>query len=159
MDKYYAGIGARETPIWAINLITSLSSKLQADGYVLRSGGAEGADKAFARFVDNKIIFRPEHATIESLAHAEKFHPNWPELNNYVKKLHARNSQIILGENLDSPVKFAVCWTTNGKVIGGTGQAIRVCEYHDIPVFNLADHETLQRFKDYLGIEPTESLL
>jgi len=159
MEKYYAGIGARDTPLWAINLITAISSKLQIDGYILRSGGADGADTAFARSVEHKEIFRPEHAIPESLVHAERFHPNWYELPNYVKKLHARNSQIILGKNLDSPVKFAICWTKNGKAVGGTGQAIRVCEYYNISVFNIADSETLHRFKSYLGIKPIESIL
>lgn len=159
MEKYYAGIGARQTPIWATNIMNALAIKLEQDGFILRSGGAEGADSAFERGAKTKQIFRPEHATPDSIIHAEQFHPNWDGLNDYVKRLHARNSQIILGEDLNSPVKFAICWTKDGRIVGGTGQAIKVCKHHGIPVFNIAVPETLERFKNYLGIEPTESLL
>jgi hypothetical protein len=159
MSKYYAGIGARKTPQWALNIMSSLGKRLENDGYCLRSGGAEGADTSFAMNVSIKEIYRPEDATIASLAHASEYHPNWYELNTYVQKLHARNSQILLGMNLDKPVDFVVCWTKNGMAVGGTGQAIRVSLDKNIPVFNLADHETLQRMKNYLGIVKTESLL
>ena len=159
MEKYYAGIGSRETPVWATNIMNALARKLESDGYILRSGGAEGADLAFERGTETKEIFRPHHATTDALVLAEEFHPRWFELNDYVKRLHARNCQIILGENLDSPVKFTVCWTKNGATLGGTGQAIRLCEHYKIPVFNIAIPETLTRFKKYLGIEPMESLL
>jgi len=159
MSKFYAGIGARETPTWAINLMVSLSEKLEKDGYTLRSGGASGADSAFERGATKKEIFRPKNATLDSLLLASEFHPRWDELNDYVKKLHARNCQIILGQYLDSPVKFAVCWTKNGEAIGGTGQAIRLCNHYNIPIFNIALQETLDRFKTYLNIKPMESLL
>jgi len=159
MTKYYAGIGARATPRWVMDIMISLGIKLESDGYILRSGGAEGADSAFADRVNIKEIFRPQQATPKSLIHAERFHPNWHELKDYVKKLHARNSQIILGENLSHAVQFVICWTPNGATVGGTGQAIRVCNYYNIPVFNLADPNTLQRFKTYLDIEPPKDLL
>lgn len=159
MEKYYAGIGARETPVWAINIMVALAKKLESDGYILRSGGASGADSAFERGATKKEIFRPNHATSDALLLAEEFHPRWDELNDYVKRLHARNCQIILGEYLDTPVNFVICWTKNGEIIGGTGQAIRLCNHYNIPVFNIAKHDTLDRFKKYLHITPTESLL
>ena len=159
MNKYFAGIGARATPQWVIDIMISIGIKLELDGYILRSGGANGADSAFADRVVVKEIFRPEHANPASLVHAERFHPHWGGLKSYVKKLHARNSQIILGENLSNAVQFVICWTPNGATVGGTGQAIRVCNYYNIPVFNLADSDTLERFKAYLGIEKPKDLL
>lgn len=43
----------------------------------------------------------------------------------------------MLGDNLTSPSKFLVCWTTNGQDVGGTRTAIVVAKMHSIPVFNL----------------------
>ena len=76
-------------------------------------------------------------ATKESMLHAAKFHPAWNKLNLIAKKLHGRNSMIIMGEKLDNPVDFVLCYTTDGKASGGTGQGIRIANYYNIPVFNL----------------------
>ena len=43
----------------------------------------------------------------------------------------------VLGEDLQTPTSFIVCWTKDGKASGGTGQALRVAKKYDIPVFNL----------------------
>jgi hypothetical protein len=48
---------------------------------------------------------------------------------------------IILGKNLDEPVKFVVCWTPGGKVVGGTGVAIQIAHKNNIPVINLFKDE------------------
>ena len=44
---YYAGIGSRSTPSSILSIMTILGKTLAQNGYILRSGGAEGADKAF----------------------------------------------------------------------------------------------------------------
>lgn len=51
MTKYYAGIGSRNTPDHIQNIMTRLATKLEQEGWILRSGGAEGADSAFERGV------------------------------------------------------------------------------------------------------------
>jgi len=43
----YAGVGSRETPPEMLKKMTAISKKLAAQGYVLQSGGAIGADMAF----------------------------------------------------------------------------------------------------------------
>ena len=58
-----------------------------------------------------------------------------------VMKLHARNYLII------NKVNFIVCWTPNGKVTGGTGQAIRMAASMGIKVYNLGNPNTLKAFK------------
>ena len=55
-----------------------------------------------------------------------------------MRKLHARNVAILLGESGQAPVAAAVCWTEGGRVEGGTGMAIRVARGHGIPVLNTA---------------------
>lgn len=44
---YYTGIGSRETPEEVLSLFTIVGEFLAKKGYILRSGGAKGADKAF----------------------------------------------------------------------------------------------------------------
>lgn len=142
MTMYYAGIGSRTTPQDVCNLMTRLAVSLEAKGYKLRSGGADGADKAFERGVRdtaNKEIFRPKDATIEAIQLASEVHPAWHHCNDYARRLHGRNSQIILGRNLDVPVKFVICWTPKGNEVGGTALGMRLATKRGITVYNLAD--------------------
>lgn len=66
----------------------------------------------------------------------------------------------ILGKNLDKPVEFVVCWTKNGKDIGGTGAAIRCALDHGIPVYNLFNESEKAAFQAMLtGMEMMKKLL
>jgi hypothetical protein len=58
-----------------------------------------------------------------------------------------RNSFQVLGPDLQSPVSFVVCWTTGGKISGGTGQALRIAKDLSIPIFNLYDKDCLHKIK------------
>ena len=135
--KYYSGIGSRVTPANILANMTEHAKRLEYEGYVLRSGGATGADTAFADGCTDKVIYRPTQATTAALDLASKYHPNWKACNDYVRRLHARNAFIILGEDLDEPSEFVMCWTPEGKVVGGTGLALRICEDYGIEVINL----------------------
>ena len=42
----YAGIGSRETPTRVCEVFTEIASWLAGNGYILRSGHAQGADQA-----------------------------------------------------------------------------------------------------------------
>jgi hypothetical protein len=138
----YAGIGSRSTPSDILSVMQRLASWLGARQFVLRSGGAVGADSAFALGASgfSSEIFRPEHVSPDDAAHvlAASFHPVWPTLGAYVKALHARNGLIVLGSDLASPVSFVVCWTPSGSGSGGTGQALRIARSRSIPIFDLA---------------------
>lgn len=156
MSIYYAGIGSRRrTPLFIQDMMSSVASKLETKDYILRSGGATGADRAFEAGIqyDGKVIFRPKHATNAAINLAANFHPYWDECNVITRKLHGRNSMIILGADLNSPVKFVICYTPDGKASGGTGLGIRMAESFDIPVFNLFHSETRERFDKFLEIK------
>src|SRR5688572_22112427 len=97
MTKYYAGIGSTQTPADIQEVMTILAKKL-SEQYVLRSGGAQGADTAFAKGAGIKAeIFTADDAHGESIEMAKAYHPAWNMCNPYVKKLMGRNSMIILG--------------------------------------------------------------
>jgi len=145
----YAGIGSRNTPPYILNVIRKAAAYLATSGYTLRSGGADGADLAFEAGCNlvngRKEIFYPDHATEESIHHASKFHPSWNSCTSYAKKLHGRNSMIILGKDLLTPVSFVLCWTPMGKDIGGTSQSIRIARSLGIKVLNLGIDQDLNR--------------
>ncbi len=154
-DCAYAGIGSRKTPQNILFQMTEISEQLDRCGWTLRSGGAKGADTAFEDGSNKKQIFLATDEILdEAFEISSKYHPTWGGLPPYVKKLHARNAQQILGKNLDCCVKFVVCWTPDGaekqttKETGGTGQAIRIANAYNVPVFNLANEGRLEQIKD-----------
>jgi len=70
-----------------------------------------------------------------------------------VQAMMTRNVYQVLGEDLKTPVSFVVCWTptgdTKGIAPGGTGQAMRIAQASNIPVFNIeneSDRQTLIRY-------------
>ena len=145
MPKYYAGIGARNTPDPILSKMENFAKALNDLGYHLRSGGAKGADSAFERATPYtcREIFTEKDATPESIQLTKYYHPNWKACNELMKRFHGRNLMIILGKNLRTPVDFVVCYTWNGKESGGTGQALRIAYGNKITIYNLfhEDHE------------------
>lgn len=146
--KYYAGIGARETPTELRPQMHIIAQDLERRGYILRSGGSIGADTFFEEKVTAKDIFLPWKnfegnkspiygVNEAALNMASKHHPNFEKLSTPAKALIARNCYQILGSELDTPVDFVVCWTKNSKAIGGTGFTIKLAQSLKIPVFNL----------------------
>ena len=146
----YAGIGSRSTPQWCLDQMANWGLYLEGIGYILRSGGANGADSAFELNVPpaHKEIYLPwmgfNGSTSDLIAPsanamevAAEFHPNWAACSKVARLFHARNSHQILGEHLDDPVKFVICWTPGGEITGGTGQALRIAQAYDIPIINL----------------------
>lgn len=139
--KTYAGIGSRSTPESKQKIMTHLASILEKLGYHLNTGDADGADDAFKKGIKNsknytefKPIGRIPDVAFEI---AEQFHPAYDILSIYVKKLMARNSQIILGELCDEQVRFVVCWTPKGRQVGGTSQGMRIAKAYGIKVYNI----------------------
>jgi hypothetical protein len=153
--KVYAGIGSRRrTPEDILKLMTQTATKLELSGYILRSGHAQGADQAFEVGVtlkENKEIYTPKDATFEAIKLAAQYHPYWDRCDDIVRKLHGRNSMIILGKNLKEPVNFVICFTPDGKNSGGTGIALNIAEGHNIPVFNLYFKTIRKRIENFVG--------
>lgn len=159
---YYAGIGSRETPDDVLKSFIRIAKYLAKEGYILRSGGAGGADLAFENGCDveggKKEIYLPWRCFNGSYSSlilsnpkafdiAAKYHPYWHNLKDGAKKLQARNSHQVLGKNLETPSSFIICWTKGGKDIGGTAQAIRIARDNDIKVFNAGAYDTVLEFE------------
>jgi len=161
MLGYYAGIGSRETPDYIQDKMTELASKLEEAGWKLRSGGAKGADQAFEKGVQSflhKKIFGPnDNIPKAAFDIARIFHPIFDQLSPHVKRLMARNSQIVLGEQCDRYSIFVCCWTPKGEITGGTGQGLRIAKACNIPIYNLYFEEDLkklvrERIEPYINI-------
>ena len=112
-------------------------------------GGAKGADEAFKEGAGElKEILRPKDVTKEAIELARSFHPAWHNCNNYVRELHGRNAQIILGKGLITPVKFVISWTIGGKNIGGTKLGMDIAKANGIDVFNVYNIDELKGFEE-----------
>lgn len=142
----YTGIGSRNSPTNILKRFKQIADQLGEWGYTLRSGGANGADSAFEDGCGNypKEIYLPWMSfngngsklyklSKEAYDMAEKYHPSWDRLTPGAQKLHTRNCYQVLGQDLRTPSKFIVCWTS---ARGGTTQALRIAEDYGIPVFN-----------------------
>ena len=176
MNRSYAGIGARATPRDIQDVMTAVARKLEAEDWLLRSGGAAGADQAFERGVTNPAamqIFLPNErpfqghipgqrphwinyqsmpGAAQAMATVNQFHPTPQRLTDpYHRHLHARNAMQVLGPALNDPSKFIVAWTPGGQIKGGTGQALRLAQAYGIPVRNLGNPQTLRNVLHWLG--------
>lgn len=151
---FYTGIGSRETPLDMSLYIGKVVRYLNKNGLILRSGGADGADKFFEQHLDKiknnngKEIYLPwknfngnksnlYNLTDDGYQLAEKYHPRFNYLSDSVKKLMVRNCYQVLGYDLNTPSKMIICWTKDGKDVGGTSQAIRIGRDYNIPIINL----------------------
>jgi hypothetical protein len=151
---HYAGIGSRQTPVEVLPRMTAIAQLLAMRGFVLRSGGARGADTAFETGAGNnrlRWIALNAERNPAWFNHARKYHPKWKTLDRTAQQLHARNSAIMLNDGLDDPVKFVACWTPDAAIRGGTGQALRIAADYSIPVFNLCDDSAEAALWQFVG--------
>jgi hypothetical protein len=164
----YTGIGSRATPANVLVIMTDLARMLGADDWILRSGGAEGADEAFEDGVESCMdmeIYLPfksfnnrcsvnvgYYCPEVSLANkyiAANIHPAWDRCSSAARAMMYRNTHQILGGDLTVLTDMVICWTPEGAVTGGTGQALRLAEYYEVPVLNLG----LAKIKQYTADE------
>lgn len=162
---YYAGIGSRETPKEVLQCFGDIARYLAKNNFILRSGGANGADHWFEKGCDlkngEKEIYLPWSRfngsnsnlvlnDLKAYEIAKKFYPYWNNLKDGTKKLQARNSYQVLGYDLNTPSDFIICYTKNGKGQGGTGQAIRIAKYYNIKIFDCGGYKNISNFKEDL---------
>lgn len=171
---YYAGIGSRSTPSEVQLTMTRLAEALNYEGWMLRSGGADGADTAFEmgiQFPHNHQVFLPSKyfngrhsddigmydasalpSFSEALKTVDKYHPAPSRLSAFARKLMARNAMQILGPDLQTPSSFVIAWTPGGKLEGGTAQALRIAADYNIPVFNLGSQTIYDSLSQWAGL-------
>jgi hypothetical protein len=136
---YYTGVGSRETPLEVCRLFTRIAQRLEKRGYILRSGHAIGADRAFESGQSTGDIYLPwpeygvrsykndpgmevrENAIVSP---REKVFQDYEELVAFGlrtascpeshKLLHGRNFRQVVGQEGEPLSSFLVCWTKDG---------------------------------------------
>lgn len=171
----YTGIGSRETPIEIRKTMTELAQRLSKN-WTLRSGYADGADKAFSDGCTGKmeiylpwpgfnqapkndpsfvaLDYLPISMIIAATSLSSSMHHNWSACSLGAKKMHIRNVFQVLGRDMKIQTNCVICWTKAGRGVGGTGQAIRIARKLKIPMFDLAHESALSEC--YTFIEQTE---
>lgn len=132
MNKYFTGVGSRETPTEILALMRKYSRIMTLKGWSFRSGGADGADTAFAQgwcdayaeddSVPNGEIYLPwnrfnshykegvncvlvtDRKIIERAQDfLKEIHPAFSKLTRGPLALHTRNVFQVLGSDLQTP--------------------------------------------------------
>ena len=110
----YAGIGARKTPGPVLAVMRRMAWYLASKGWHLNTGGADGADRAFAEGSPSlRTVFLPwrgyngwsgpgcvsfgDKALAKLYPFAAAHHDAWERCSPAVRKLHARNVAIVGG--------------------------------------------------------------
>ena len=173
--KIYTGVGARSTPNEMLDIIQNVASVLGKQGWVLRSGGADGADYAFETGCDavqgSKKIYIPwdgfngRHQDGQSVltldqgdragatAIVKDVHPAYGMLSRGALALHARNTYQVLGLHLDTPSHFLLCYAPVDKYgvpKGGTRTSWVLAQECGIPCFNLYLEKDKERIEKWL---------
>lgn len=181
MPRYYAGIGSRQTPGDVLLLMEGLAEKLAGEGWMLRSGHAAGADRAFERGANgNATIYLPwpsfgtarygDDEGMRVVGEAVVNEPQWranfewlvaaglyPQTRtNSVRLLHGRNVAQVRGHDCPhyaSPCKFVICWCPepSGVPQGGTATAVKLARHLGIEVRNLWHDEVLAAAHTWLA--------
>ena len=132
------GIGSRKTPPEICKLFMEFGEKAALKGWWIRSGHANGADYAFEQGArDRCIVYLPwkgfnKEAAILGRLHTEPYHERTfdivkqhepPEkiekMSQPIKLLKCRNVYQVLGLDLRSPSDLVICWTPDGRIMGG----------------------------------------
>lgn len=171
-------IGSRETPEDIAALLVLFAEKACKEGWIGRSGGAQGADSCLESGVHNVLqsrgtgfledhleVYLPwnnfKYYTLYSMrnrSQAEKIasetHPAWERCKEGAKKLHTRNVYQVLGQDLATPSRFVICWAKpvgdKGHVQGGTATAVKLALDNGIEVINLYHQEHCRRIEGWV---------
>lgn len=154
-----AGVGSRDTIPSVLRDMRRIGEYCRFHNITVRSGHAGGADEYFEKgaqeaclaiypwtgfntdpnkggFITNaKVLIYKHNTATEEIA--RKYHPKYDYLKASVKKLMCRNVWQVLGPTLNDPVGLVVCWTPQGKDVGGTSMAIRIARGYSIPIANM----------------------
>lgn len=153
----YAVAGQRRgTPDAILVLAGRIARALAMLGWCQRNGIQEGFDQELYNYAGEDVsLYLPwpgfrrgesdyhaahivrQEASPEALAIASQCHPNWNGCHRAARMLLGRDTHIVLGHACRVPAAFLLCYTSNGRDAGGTGQTIRVAERYGVRVDNL----------------------
>lgn len=154
-----ACIGSRDLNRDQVAQCQKIGALIVANGFELHSGNALGADQAFASGANQehpdlvhlhlpwasyeRKAVRPEnHVYVYPFGNMKFYvdvaadaHPNWNNLKSAVRKLHARNSSILIPDQKE--VDVCIAWPSSRPGGGGTGQGMRIATARGINLIDL----------------------
>lgn len=181
-DKFYTGVGSRETPLEIMEFMKAVAFRMAELGYIGRSGAADGADSAFyfgwgehkfqtvkpTPFVEylpwkgfNERVFSESNViapNFDNYKQAEEIastvHPVWDKLSRGARALHTRNVYQVLGDDLNTPSRVLFCYAppTKTGVKGGTNTAWQLAKKHGVKCYNFYIKEDIDEVKRKLKI-------
>lgn len=82
----YTGVGSRKTPEHILKIMHHIGAYLFTEGWTLRSGAADGADKAFELGANEaaEAAFRPDKIQL----HVKEIYLPWKGFNHSISDLH-----------------------------------------------------------------------
>jgi len=95
---------------------------------------------------------KPGNLYNEAVKIASEIHPAWDKLTRGLRALHTRNVFQVLGQDLETPSKFLLCYSkpSGSSISGGTRTAWEVAKMFGVPCFNMYHEEVVRRVKSYL---------
>lgn len=185
--KIYAGIGSRPVDVvpWGLNqhemaLCRMAGEYLARDGWILRTGGAKGADQAFAegaiRGGGQVLLLLPwasyefewiasmkaqgadihcyvvQEDDVAAWQSVELYHKNSNGLSSGVRVLMARNWLILMGRQGKSKVDFCAAFPKVNQYgnLGGTSFGLTICAKKGILVRNFAHSDVAKEVIKYI---------
>lgn len=165
----YGGLCNPDAPENVLSQMKQLAHRLDEKGYTLRTNGGKGGEEALESGTERKEMHLPwkkfndrdskfTKTTDEAKAVIRHFAPSFDTLKPAVQTIIASKAHVILGKDLNNPVKFLVCWTQDGAETvadrnartGYIGVGIALAASLKIPVFNLKKPDALERLKQFL---------
>lgn len=149
------GIGSREAPAKVLHTFEEFGKECAKRNWFIRSGHAPGSDYAFEKGATiNSIVYLPwfnfntedkllgnpyvpDFPTQWAFDIAKEFNSGFENFTPSVQKLKHRNVLQIFGRDNTLVSDIVVCYTTDGKEVGGTAMNIRIAKHFNIPIINL----------------------
>lgn len=164
MSKIISIIGHRDSPPEILETIEKIAGFFAQKGWILRTGGAIGADEAGRQgFIkagkeSNIQLYLPWQGynnlrgtlfSPANWAEAAEHHPVWDKLSTNIKCLHARNMSIMLSEDNKTPSDLVVAYTDGGKEVGGSATGLSCARKYKIKTFNLGEEKALDKLRKF----------
>jgi len=145
--QVYSVVGSRHVPDHWNTMMTRMSIYFEDNGYILRTRGRDGFEKAAVDGIDlshNKLIVPGNNWTVtpSKLCYeiAWDNSAKWLDLNEHEKTRRAYIVQVLLGHKLNSKSKFLITYTEDDYTSEEVAFAIRVARTFEIRTFDLAQY-------------------
>jgi hypothetical protein len=150
---FYCQSGAHHAIQGGVALPTQLEIYLPEEGFNMKRVGLLNGTYLVTDGVEKQK---------EAEEYVKMVHPHPERLYGFSKKAHTRNIFQILGQDLETPVDFVICYTRDGAQTsadtsiktGGTATAINLASEFSIPVFNSRRPEMMEEFRDFIRNNP-----